>query len=65
MTALPISSETSTADAVAIVQRWVESDVPAEWRAAAETIEVFEFMTAAQWSKERGGAAVRLEEVRK
>lgn len=35
MTALPISSETSTPDAVAIVQRWVESDVPAEWRAAA------------------------------
>ena len=31
----------------------------------AETIEIFEFMTAAQLSKERGGAEVRLEELRK
>jgi len=31
----------------------------------AETIEIFEFMTAAQLSKERGGAKVRLEELRK
>ena len=31
----------------------------------AETIEVIEFMTAAQLSKERGGAQVRLEELRK
>ena len=31
----------------------------------AETIEVFEFMTAAQLSKDRGGAAVQLEELRK
>lgn len=32
---------------------------------AAETLEVFEFMTAAQLSKERGGAAVPLAELRK
>ncbi len=32
---------------------------------AAETIEIFEFMTAAQLSKERGGAEVLLQEVRK
>ena len=31
----------------------------------AQTLEVFEFMTAAQLSKERGGAAVKLEELRK
>ena len=31
----------------------------------AETVEVIEFMTAAQLSKERGGAQVRLEELRK
>ena len=31
----------------------------------AETLEVFEFMTAAQISKERGGAEVRLSELRK
>jgi len=31
----------------------------------AETIEVFEFMTAAQLSKDRGGAEVPLEELRK
>jgi len=30
-----------------------------------ETVEMFEFMAAAQLSKERGGAEVRLEEVRK
>jgi len=32
---------------------------------AAETIEVFQFMTAAQRSKDRGGAEVSLEELRK
>lgn len=31
----------------------------------AETLEIFEFMTAAQLSAERGGAEVKLEEVRK
>ncbi len=31
----------------------------------AETLEIIEFMTAAQMSKERGGAEVRLEELRK
>ena len=31
----------------------------------AETLEVFEFMTAAQLSKERGGAEVPLAELRK
>jgi hypothetical protein len=31
----------------------------------AETIELFEFMQAAQLSKERGGAEVRLSELRK
>ena len=31
----------------------------------AETIELFEFMTAAQLSKDRGGAEVSLEELRK
>ena len=31
----------------------------------AQTVEVFEFMTAAQLSKERGGAEVRLAELRK
>ena len=32
---------------------------------SAQTIEVFEFMTAAQLSKERGGAEVKLAELRK
>ena len=32
---------------------------------ASETLEMFEFMTAAQLSKDRGGAEVRLEELRK
>jgi predicted dehydrogenase len=32
---------------------------------AAETLEIFEFMTAAQLSKERGGAEVRLDALRK
>jgi len=31
----------------------------------AETVELFEFMTAAQLSKERGGAEVPLQELRK
>jgi predicted dehydrogenase len=31
----------------------------------ADTLEIFEFMTAAQVSKERGGASVSLEELRK
>jgi hypothetical protein len=31
----------------------------------AQTLEVFEFMTAAQLSKERGGAEVSLAELRK
>jgi hypothetical protein len=31
----------------------------------AQTLEVFEFMTAAQLSKERGGAEVPLAELRK
>jgi hypothetical protein len=30
----------------------------------AQTVEVFEFMTAAQQSKERGGAAVQLADLR-
>jgi hypothetical protein len=32
---------------------------------SAETIEIFEFMTAAQLSKERGGAEISLQSVRK
>jgi len=32
---------------------------------SAETIEIFEFMTAGQLSKERGGAEVSLAELRK
>ena len=32
---------------------------------AADTVEIFEFMTAAQMSKERGGAEVKLAELRK
>jgi hypothetical protein len=31
----------------------------------AQTLEIFEFMTAAQVSKERGGASVPLTELRK
>ena len=39
--------------------------VLASLQTAAQTLEVFEFMTAAQLSKERGGAAVPLAELRK
>jgi alkylation response protein AidB-like acyl-CoA dehydrogenase len=35
MTPLPITDATTTADAVAIVERWVETQVPESWRAAA------------------------------
>ncbi|OBH62151.1 acyl-CoA dehydrogenase [Mycobacterium colombiense] len=35
MTALPINEATSAADAVAVVGRWVETEVPATWRTAA------------------------------
>ena len=35
MTALPITEATSAADAVAIVERWVNAEVPASWRTAA------------------------------
>jgi alkylation response protein AidB-like acyl-CoA dehydrogenase len=35
MMALPITEATSTADAVAEVRRWVDAEVPAEWRTAA------------------------------
>ena len=35
MTKLAISRSTSTADAVAEVQRWVDAEVPAAWRSAA------------------------------
>jgi alkylation response protein AidB-like acyl-CoA dehydrogenase len=35
MTPLPITDATATADAVAAVQRWVETAVPESWRAAA------------------------------
>jgi alkylation response protein AidB-like acyl-CoA dehydrogenase len=35
MTQLPITGDTSTADAVAAVERWVTTEVPAPWRAAA------------------------------
>ncbi|KUI05009.1 acyl-CoA dehydrogenase [Mycolicibacterium acapulense] len=35
MTQLPITSETSAADAVSVVREWVQAEVPASWRAAA------------------------------
>ncbi|KUH82920.1 MULTISPECIES: acyl-CoA dehydrogenase family protein [unclassified Mycobacterium] len=35
MTQLPINSETAAADAVNMVRDWVETEVPASWRAAA------------------------------
>ncbi|OBK27928.1 acyl-CoA dehydrogenase [Mycobacterium asiaticum] len=35
MTALPITDATSTAEAIATVQRWVDTEVPATWRTAA------------------------------
>lgn len=35
MTPLPITETTSAADAVAAVEQWVQSEVPAPWRAAA------------------------------
>ena len=35
MTQLPITADTSTADAVAAVEQWVATKVPAPWRAAA------------------------------
>lgn len=35
MTQLPITSETSAADAVSMVREWVQAEVPASWRAAA------------------------------
>ncbi|OBF89253.1 acyl-CoA dehydrogenase [Mycobacterium sp. 852002-51152_SCH6134967] len=35
MTALPITADTTTEDAVEVVRRWVEAEVPADWRAAA------------------------------
>src|SRR5271154_2959483 len=35
MTPLPITDATPSADAVAIVERWVETQVPESWRAAA------------------------------
>ncbi len=35
MTALSITTATGVDDAIAEVQRWVEAEVPAEWRAAA------------------------------
>ena len=35
MTPLPITAATTTADALATVQRWVETHVPESWRAAA------------------------------
>jgi alkylation response protein AidB-like acyl-CoA dehydrogenase len=35
MTPLPITEDTSTADAVAAVEQWVATEVPAAWRAAA------------------------------
>lgn len=35
MTTLPITEATSADDAVAAVQRWVETEVPAHWRSAA------------------------------
>jgi alkylation response protein AidB-like acyl-CoA dehydrogenase len=36
MTILPISESTTAADAVAVVEEWVESAVPAAWREAAD-----------------------------
>lgn len=35
MTQLPITANTTTSDAVAIVERWVDAEVPAAWRSAA------------------------------
>jgi len=35
MTPLPITETTTAADAVAAVEQWVQSEVPAQWRAAA------------------------------
>ena len=35
MTALPITADTTADDAVEVARRWVEAEVPAEWRAAA------------------------------
>lgn len=35
MSPLPITSETTAAEAVSIVQKWVEAEVPASWRTAA------------------------------
>lgn len=35
MTTLPITDTTSTADAVAAVQQWVDAEVPGPWRTAA------------------------------
>jgi alkylation response protein AidB-like acyl-CoA dehydrogenase len=35
MTPLPITDATTAADAVAIVERWVETEIPESWRAAA------------------------------
>jgi alkylation response protein AidB-like acyl-CoA dehydrogenase len=35
MTALPITSESSVADAIRVVREWVEAEVPASWRMAA------------------------------
>ena len=35
MTLLPITETTTAADAVAAVEQWVRSEVPAQWRAAA------------------------------
>ncbi|MGV0643690.1 acyl-CoA dehydrogenase family protein [Mycolicibacterium sp. XJ2546] len=35
MNPLPITTDTTAADAVSIVQKWVEADVPVSWRTAA------------------------------
>ena len=35
MTTLPITAETSADDAIAEVKRWVDAEVPAQWRSAA------------------------------
>src|SRR5690242_9980077 len=35
MTQLPITAETTIDDAVEVVQKWVDSEVPAAWRSAA------------------------------
>ncbi|OBB00824.1 acyl-CoA dehydrogenase [Mycobacteriaceae bacterium 1482268.1] len=35
MSRLPITSETSAADAVDVVRQWVDAEVPADWRSAA------------------------------